>query len=235
VSQRVQVRLQHVVLVERLHGALLLLIAARQRSDDLLLRYVAELLIEVFGSQILSPAGLRRRCVAGSRGVLAVERIAVLPGELEARGLQLLGEVRGPFLQSLQISVPDGVGCAGVTLARQLRERSPVRAEFFNVRLQKQRAPTVEGIQITVQEFPRQLRVQRMMRELRPLQDGGREARDVRLRGLEIGCRRSGPRERDGDEPDAQPDSEQASDDRGWKFHGAPGQGRFGGPTNPAR
>ena len=95
-----------------------------------------------------------------------------MPGEVELLRAQQLGDVVDPLLQALQIPGEDGVGGGGVPgRARRLRQGGAVAGELVQVGLEEERAGAVQRIQVAIQELPRQLGVERMVRELRALQD----------------------------------------------------------------
>ncbi len=141
VSQRVQIDLEDLVAAEPLHGGQRLRVPAGQRADDLVGPLVVQLLLQILRPQRLPPErpGLRRR--GRPPGVFAIERVAVVPGELELRGLQHVRVVSGLLAQPLDVASEDGPGRAGVAgIARRLSQSRPIARELVDVGLEKQRA-----------------------------------------------------------------------------------------------
>ena len=105
VRERFQVNLQHRPGIESFHGFHLPLVAPCQRLREILRFFAGELFLQHIRAQSLLPERVRFRGINWARRIVAVERIAVLPGEIEWFRRQRLFHERSALLVSLEIAL----------------------------------------------------------------------------------------------------------------------------------
>ena len=200
----------------------LLRVSVDQRFHDLRRRFVAQLLLEIFRPQLLSPEVLGL-CDGGRPArVLAIEGIAVVTGEVEGRPVQLVGVVGRPLRQPFEVAREDRLGRAGIAdAARGLRQRGPIDGEPVRVRLQKEGPRPIQSVEVAIQDRAGQMVVEGVVRQLGMLEQAGREARDVGVGHgrIDHGVGRLSSEARSCHH-DREPDGRQRLDDAGWMFHG---------------
>src|ERR1039457_5278060 len=137
-----------------------------------------------------------------------IESVDVMSREVELRGPQQIGEVGSPLREPLDIARENGMRRAGIAVpVGGLGQGRAIRREFLDVGLEKQRSRSIQVVEIAIQKLPRQLGVERMMRELRMFQESGRHQRDIgfcRVGGTRRGRSPSTPpcRGEEQDQPD---------------------------------
>jgi len=90
-----------------------------------------------------------------------------MPREIGLGGPQPLRAGGHHLPQSLQVTGKDRVGRPGLAGDQRVpHQQGAVGGKLVQVRLQEQRSRAIQGVQITIEEFPRELVVERAMREL---------------------------------------------------------------------
>ena len=95
-------------------------------------------------------------------------------------GAKQFRNVSGALIESFEITLKDHARRAGVAIAsRGLRELRLETRELLDIALQENQVLAVERVEIAVEKFAREFIIERMMRELRSLENLAGQASDL--------------------------------------------------------
>ena len=138
VRKRLQVDLQYGPVTESFHRLHLPLVVLCERLREIIRLFSGELLLQHVRAQSLGPERVCFREIDRARRIVAVERVAVVPGKIEWRGSQRLFHERGALLVPLEIALENHSRWMRVTrFPRRFRELRHETMKLGDVTLKK--------------------------------------------------------------------------------------------------
>src|SRR5262245_58818872 len=114
------------------------------------------------------------------RSVVAIYVVTLVALEIEVLGAKQFRNVRSTLIESFEITLKDHARRAAVAIApRRLCKRRLETRKLVDIALQKHGVLAVERVEITIEKFTGEFIVERMMGELRFLQDLACQASDL--------------------------------------------------------
>src|SRR5215469_1124536 len=153
---------------------------SRQGRGNLVHFLTSKFFLEIIGAHLLAPELLSGCKVGRVSSVFPIEVVAFVGGEIEMLGAKQFRNVSSPLIESFEITLKDRARWAAVAIAsRRLCKRRLEMRKLVDIALQEHHALAVQSVEITIEKFAGELIVERMMCELRFLQDLARQASDL--------------------------------------------------------